>query len=40
MSERTALEFISLPMFPELTEAQVQTVALGVKEAIFTGAMV
>jgi dTDP-4-amino-4,6-dideoxygalactose transaminase len=39
-SERTALEFISLPMFPELTEAQVQTVALGVKEAIFTGAMV
>jgi dTDP-4-amino-4,6-dideoxygalactose transaminase len=39
MSERTALEFISLPMFPELTEAQVQTVALGVKEAIFTGAM-
>jgi dTDP-4-amino-4,6-dideoxygalactose transaminase len=39
-SEQTALEFISLPMFPELTETQVNMVALGVKEAILTGAMV
>jgi dTDP-4-amino-4,6-dideoxygalactose transaminase len=33
ISEQTALEFISLPMFPELTEAQVEVVALCVKEA-------
>ena len=39
-SEQSALEFISLPMFPELTETQVNIVALGVKEAILTGAMV
>jgi len=39
-SERMALEFISLPMFPELTETQLNIVALAVKEAILTGAMV
>jgi dTDP-4-amino-4,6-dideoxygalactose transaminase len=39
-SERIALELVSLPMFPELTEAQVNTVALTVKEAALTGAMV
>ncbi len=39
-SEQAALELISLPMFPELTETQVNMVALGVKEAILTGAMV
>ena len=39
-SEQTALEFISLPMFPELAETQVNMVALGVKEAILKGAMV
>ena len=39
-SEQMALEFISLPMFPELTEAQVNIVELAVKEAILTGAMV
>jgi dTDP-4-amino-4,6-dideoxygalactose transaminase len=33
ISERIAKEFISLPMFPELTEAQVEMVALCVKEA-------
>ncbi len=40
VSERTARELISLPMFPELTEAQVETVALGVKEAVLSGVMV
>ena len=32
ISERIAKEFISLPMFPELTDAQVEMVALCVKE--------
>ena len=34
ISERIAKEFISLPMFPELSEAQIDSVALGVKEVI------
>lgn len=33
ISEQIAKEFISLPMFPELTKAQVEMVALCVKEA-------
>jgi dTDP-4-amino-4,6-dideoxygalactose transaminase len=40
VSERTALEFISLPMFPQLTSAQIGMVALGLKEALLTCAMV
>jgi dTDP-4-amino-4,6-dideoxygalactose transaminase len=40
ISEQTALEFISLPMFPELTEAQIAMVALCVKEARANGVMV
>jgi dTDP-4-amino-4,6-dideoxygalactose transaminase len=39
VSEQTALEFISLPMFPELTEAQISTVVLAVKEAVITGVL-
>jgi len=34
ISERIAKEFISLPMFPELSEAQTDSVALGVKEVV------
>ena len=40
VSEQTALEFISLPIFPELTETQVNTVTLSLKEAMLTGATV
>ena len=40
ISERIAREFISLPMFPELTETQVETVVVNVKEAIIAGVMV
>jgi dTDP-4-amino-4,6-dideoxygalactose transaminase len=40
VSERTALEFISLPMFPELTSAQIGMVALGLTEAVQSCAMV
>jgi len=40
VSEQTALQLISLPMFPELTDAQIEIVALGVKEAVFAGTMV
>ena len=39
ISEQIALEFISLPMFPELTEAQIMMVVLAVKEALLTGVM-
>ena len=39
-SEQTALEFISLPMFPQLTEEQIAMVVLSVREAVATGAMV
>jgi dTDP-4-amino-4,6-dideoxygalactose transaminase len=34
IAERSAAEFVSLPMFPELTPGQVQVVVQGVKEAI------
>lgn len=34
VSERLAREFISLPMFPELTEEQIDCVALTVREAV------
>ena len=37
IAERCAAEFISLPMFPELTPAQVEMVAQGVKEAVAVG---
>jgi dTDP-4-amino-4,6-dideoxygalactose transaminase len=40
ISEQTALEFISLPMFPELSEAQIAMVALSVREAVASGVMV
>ena len=40
VSEQIALEFISLPMFPELTSSQIEMVVLGVKEAVLTCAMV
>lgn len=40
VSEGTALEFISLPMFPELTSAQIGMVALGLTEAVQSCAMV
>ena len=40
ISEQTALEFISLPMFPELTETQIAMVALGVREAVTARVMV
>jgi dTDP-4-amino-4,6-dideoxygalactose transaminase len=33
IAERCAEEFVSLPMFPELTPAQVEMVAQAVKEA-------
>ena len=39
ISEQTAQEFISLPMFPELTEAQIAMVALSVREAVAAGVM-
>jgi dTDP-4-amino-4,6-dideoxygalactose transaminase len=37
ISERCAKEFLSLPMFPELTPAQLKMVVQGVKEAIAAG---
>jgi dTDP-4-amino-4,6-dideoxygalactose transaminase len=37
VAERCAAEFISLPMFPELTPAQVEIVVQGVKEALSAG---
>jgi dTDP-4-amino-4,6-dideoxygalactose transaminase len=40
ISEQTALELISLPMFPELTEEQIAMVALSVREVVTTGVMV
>jgi dTDP-4-amino-4,6-dideoxygalactose transaminase len=39
ITERCAAEFISLPMFPELTPAQVETVTQGVKEAVAVRAV-
>ena len=37
IAERCASEFLSLPMFPELTSAQVEVVAQSVKEAVAVG---
>src|SRR4029077_4996235 len=36
ISEQIAREFISLPMFPELTEAQINTVVLATKESCLS----
>lgn len=40
VAERCAREFISLPMFPELTPAQVELVAEAVREAVAAGVAV
>jgi len=40
ISEEIAREFISLPMFPELTREQVEMVALSVKEAVAAGVLI
>jgi dTDP-4-amino-4,6-dideoxygalactose transaminase len=34
IAERCATEFVSLPMFPELTSTQVETVIEAVKESV------
>jgi dTDP-4-amino-4,6-dideoxygalactose transaminase len=39
VSEQAAAEFVSLPMFPELTKEQIAMVALGVREAVTSGVM-
>ena len=39
VSERTCAEFISLPMFPELTETQVNMVVDSVRESVGAGAL-
>jgi dTDP-4-amino-4,6-dideoxygalactose transaminase len=39
IAERCAAEFLSLPMFPELTQAQADAVVQGVKEAVAVGVM-
>ena len=39
IAEATAAEFLSLPMFPELTPGQVDLVAQAVKESIVVGAL-
>ena len=39
VSEQTALEYISLPMFPELTKEQIGMVTLAVREAVTSGVM-
>jgi dTDP-4-amino-4,6-dideoxygalactose transaminase len=40
VSERIAKEFVSLPMFPELTEAQIESVALCLEEAVASSELV
>jgi dTDP-4-amino-4,6-dideoxygalactose transaminase len=40
IAERCAAEFISLPMFPELTSAQLEIVVQGVKEAVSVAVIV
>jgi len=40
VSERTALEFLSLPMFPELTKAQIEMVSLSLRDAVAAGVVV
>jgi dTDP-4-amino-4,6-dideoxygalactose transaminase len=37
IAERCAVEFLSLPMFPELTPEQLEIVACGVREAVGAG---
>jgi len=39
ISEQTAQEFISLPMFPELTKEQIGMVTLALREAVTSGVM-
>jgi dTDP-4-amino-4,6-dideoxygalactose transaminase len=39
VSEQTALEYISLPMFPELTKEQISMVTLAVREAVASGVL-
>ncbi|MEO7723589.1 MAG: DegT/DnrJ/EryC1/StrS family aminotransferase [Chthoniobacterales bacterium] len=39
VSERTAAEFLSLPMYPELTEDQTKVVTEAVKSALLVGAL-
>jgi dTDP-4-amino-4,6-dideoxygalactose transaminase len=39
VSEKTSAEFLSLPMFPELTEAQLSRVAEAVEESLAVGAV-
>ena len=39
VSERTCAEFISLPMFPELTETQVELVVDSVRKSLAVGAL-
>jgi dTDP-4-amino-4,6-dideoxygalactose transaminase len=38
VAERCAREFLSLPMYPELTEAQLAAVVRAVKEAVMAAA--
>jgi dTDP-4-amino-4,6-dideoxygalactose transaminase len=40
IAENLAKEFLSLPMFPELTEEQIERVAGSVSEAVGVGALV
>ena len=37
IAERCASEFVSLPMFPELTRIQIETVIQSVKEIVAVG---
>jgi dTDP-4-amino-4,6-dideoxygalactose transaminase len=39
VSEQSALEYISLPMFPELTKEQIEMVTLAVREVVTSGVM-
>jgi dTDP-4-amino-4,6-dideoxygalactose transaminase len=39
ITEQTALEYISLPMFPELTTEQIGMVTLALREAVTSGVM-
>jgi dTDP-4-amino-4,6-dideoxygalactose transaminase len=38
VAEQIARELISLPMFPELTQTQIDTVIFALKEATLAGA--
>jgi dTDP-4-amino-4,6-dideoxygalactose transaminase len=39
IAERTAEEFISLPMFPELTESQIELVVEAVQDSVAVSAL-